>query len=147
MPSSLANSGYGAIFYTGDAASPTGYTAVLEIATINKKNFTVPAIDVTHLKSPNTTEEMIPGILKPGAVEIMGNFIGDATQLNFVTLAQAQTVFPWKITAPMQKGTKTLTSTGTAFVTDYENGPFESNKKIDFKVTMQVTGTITDTVA
>lgn len=147
MAASLANSGYGAIFYTGDTSSPIGYTAILEIGTINKKNFTIPAIDTTNLLSPNTTEEMIPGMLKPGTIELGGNFIGDTTQLNFVTLAQAQTVFPWKITSRMQKGAKTLTSTGLAFVTDYETGPFEPNARIAFKVTLQMTGTITESVA
>ena len=144
---SLANSGYGAIFYTGVAGSPIEYTPVLEIASINKKNFTIPSIDVTNLTSPNSTGEMVPGILKPGTIELTGNYIGDATQLAFVALAQAQTVFPWKITAPMQKGTKTLTANGLCFVTDFETGPFEADKKIDFKCTCQMTGTITEVVA
>ena len=137
---SLANSAYGAVFYTGDTASPTDWMAILEIATITKKNFTIPAIDVTHLKSPNATEEMFPGIIKPGTIELTGNFIGDATQLGFITFAEGQTVFPFKMTAPMQKGTKLYTAIGTCFVTDSEDGPYESNKKIDFKVTLQVTG-------
>jgi len=146
MSASLGNTGYGAIFYTGTGSPPT-YTAVLEIKTINKKNYTVPAVDLTHLLSPNATEEMTPGIKKPGTIEITGNFIGDATQLNFNTLAAGQTVFPWQITSPMQKGAKTLTSSGLAFVVDYETGPFEPNKAIDVKVSMQMTGTITETVA
>ena len=144
---SLANSGYGATFFVGDTSSPIDYTAVSEIASINKKNFSVPSIDVTHLLSPNTTEEMIPGILKPGTVEMTGNFIGDVTQLQFTTLAQAQTVFNFKVTAPMQKNTKTYTAVGTCFVTDFETGPFEANKKIDFKVTLQRTGILVETVA
>jgi hypothetical protein len=147
MTPSLANSGYGATFSVGDTASPIDYTVVAEIASINKKNFTVPSIDVTHLLSPNATEEMIPGIIKPGTVEMTGNFIGDATQLQFVALAQARSVFNFKINAPMQKNSKLYTGVGTCFVTDYETGPFEANKKIDFKVTMQVTGSVVETVA
>jgi hypothetical protein len=147
MAASLGNSGYTAVFFTGVAGSPPTYTAVLEIASIVKKNFDVPAIDLTHLLSPNATEEMTPGILKPGTIEITGNFIGDATQLVFTTLAQAQTVFPWKITAPVQKGSKVYTASGLCFVTSEETGPFEANKKIDIKVTMQMTGTVTEVVA
>ena len=150
MTPSLANSGYGAVFSVGVlAGSPAeiGYTPVSEIATINKKNFTVPSIDVTHLQSPDATEEMIPGIIKPGTIEMTGNYIGDASQLQFVMLAKARTPFPFQITAPMQKNTKVLTSVGVCFVTDYETGPFEANKKIDFKVMLQVTGTVTETVA
>jgi len=146
MPRSLANSGYGATFSIGDDASPTGWTLVNEIASINKKNFTVTSIDTTHLTSPNATEEMTPGLIKPGTVEMTGNYIGSADQLQFVTLAQARQEFPFKVTAPMQKNTKLYTGLGNCFVTDYETGPFEANKKIDFKVTMQVTGTVTETV-
>jgi hypothetical protein len=150
MTPSLANSGYGAIFSVGTASgSPLDitYAPVSEIATINKKNFTVPSIDVTHLQSPDATGEMIPGIIKPGTVEMTGNFIGDGTQLQFTTLARARAVFPFQITAPMQKNTKVYTGTGTCFVTDYETGPFEADKKIDFKVTLQVTGTVVEAVA
>ena len=143
---SQANSGYGATFAVG-VGSPINYAIVSEIASINKKNFTVPPIDVTHLLSPNATEEMIPGIIKPGTVEMTGNYIADATQLQFVTLATGRTVFPFQITAPMQKNSKTLTATGMCFVTDYETGPFEANRKIDFMVTLQVTGTVVETVA
>ena len=75
-----------------------------------------------------------------------GNFIGDA-QLRFTTLAQAQTVFNFKVTAPMRKNTKTYTAVGTRFATDLETGPFEANKKIDFKVTLQRTGILVETVA
>ena len=42
---------------------------------------------------------------------------------------------------------KLYTGVGTCFVTDYETGPFEANKKIDFKITMQVTGSVVETVA
>jgi len=147
VPPSEANSAYGAVFFTGDSASPTDWTAVLEIASITKKNFSIPAIDVTHLTSPNATEEMFPGIIKPGTIELTGNFIGDATQLGFLTFAEGQTVFPFKMTAPMQKGSKTYTAVGTCFVTESEDGPYEANKKIDFKVTLQVTGVTAITVA
>ena len=143
---SQANSGYGATFAVG-TGSPEDFVIVSEIASINKKNFTVPSIDVTHLLSPNSTEEMIPGIIKPGTVEMTGNYIADATQLQFVTLAVAREIFAFQITAPMQRNSKMLTATGTCFVTDYETGPFEANRKIDFKVTMQVTGTVVEVVA
>ncbi len=143
---SLANSGYGAIFSLS-AGSPITYLPVNEIASINKKNFTVPPIDTTHLLSPNRTEEMTPGMIKPGTIEMTGNYIGDTSQQQFPTLAAAGTVAYFQITAPMQKGAKTLTSTGTCFVTDYETGPFEANKKIDFKVILQITGNVVETVA
>jgi hypothetical protein len=35
---------------------------------------------------------------------------------------------------------------GTGFITKYETGPFEPNKKIDFAADIQITGNITETV-
>ena len=136
---SQGNSGYGAQFWIG-AGSPVVYTAVLEVASINNKKFSVPAIDTTHLQSPNATEEMYPGIKKPGTIELTGNWTGDASQIMFDTLSAAQTVFPYQLTAGMQRDTKTATATGYCFVTESEDGPYEANKKIDFKVTLQKTG-------
>ncbi len=146
MAASLGNTAYGAIFYTAPSSPPT-YTPVLEIASIDFKGFTIPPIDLTHLLSPNATEELTPGILHPGTIDMTGNFIGDATQLAFITFAQAQAVFPWKITSPVQKGAKEATFTGLCFVTSYDVGPFEANKKIDIKVNVQTTGTVVLTIA
>src|SRR6267154_2277697 len=100
MAASKARLGYGSKFYTGDTASPIGYTLLSEIAIINFADYTVAEVDVTHLLSPNTSEESIPGLLKPGTIERTGNYSGDASQQNTDALAVAQTVFPWKITAP-----------------------------------------------
>ena len=120
---------------------------VIEINSITKKNFDVTSIDVTTLTSPNATEEMIPGLMKPGTVDITGNFIGDVSQTQFNTLAQNQTVFYFQMTAPMQKKAKTYTATGQCFVLSYETGPFEPNQKISFKATLQITGFVTETIA
>lgn len=136
---SQANSGYGAQFWIG-AGSPVVYTPVLEVASINNKKYSIPAIDTTHLQSPAATEEMFPGIKKPGTMELTGNWTGDASQIMFDTLSAGQTVFPYQLTAPMQKDSKTATATGYCFVTESEDGPYEANKKIDFKVTLQKTG-------
>jgi Lambda phage tail tube protein, TTP len=143
---SKANTGYLATFAIGDNASPIDYTPMAELASIKPSNFTIPAIDTTHLQSPNATEEMIPGLIKPGAIAITGNFTGDATQLNIATLAQSQSLFPWKITSKVNKGTQLYTAMGTGFITKYETGPFEPNKKIDFAADIQITGNITETV-
>jgi len=147
MPKSKANTGYLATFSVGDdTVSPISYVAIAEIASIKPSNYSVPSIDTTHLQSPNATEEMIPGLLKPGTIALTGNFTGDATQLNITTLAEAQTVFPWKITARVNNKTQVYTATGYGFVAKYDTGPFEPNKKIDFTADFQITGTITETV-
>ena len=76
-----------------------------------------------------------------------GNFIGDSTQLSFLQLAEAQDIFTWKITGSIQQGAKTYTATGTGFVTKYDNGPWENNKAVEYSATIQITGTITESVA
>jgi hypothetical protein len=58
----------------------------------------------------------------------------------------AQTVFPWKITAPAA-GALVLTITGYGYITKKETGPFEANKKNDFKVAVRVSGAISYSVA
>ena len=101
MPSSKANTGYNAEFSIGSSAIPPVFTPMAEIASIKPSNYSVPSIETTHLKSPDATEEMIPGLIKPGTIALSGNFIGDTSQLSITTLAQGQTLFPWKITAPI----------------------------------------------
>ena len=146
MAASKAKLGYGSKFYIGDAASPIGYTVLSAIATINFADYTVGEIDVTHLLSPNTSEESIPGMLKPGTIELTGNYTGDASQQNIDVLAVALTVFPWKITAPAS-GATVLTITGFGYIVKKETGPFEPSKKSDFKVGVRVSGAITYSVA
>ena len=143
---SKANTGYLATLSIGDNASPTDYTPMAELASIKPSNFSIPAIDTTHLQSPNATEEMIPGLIKPGTIAISGNFTGDASQLNIGQFAQSQAIFPWKVTSKINKGTQTYTAVGFGFIAKYETGPFEPNKKIDFAADIQITGNITETV-
>jgi hypothetical protein len=142
---SKAQLGYGSAFFMG-AGSPVNYTEISEIASVAFADYTVSVIDVTSLASPNATEESIPGLLKPGTIEMTGNYIGDASQIAIDPIATARTIFPWMITATTSSG-KTLTVTGFGYITKKETGPFEPNKKQDFKVSVQVAGAVTWTVA
>ncbi len=146
MAASRANTGNTAVFYIGTVASPGSYNAMLEVKSIKPAQVSVPQVDTTHLLSPNATEEFIPGLIKPGLNSIAGNFIGDTSQLSLLALAQAQTVFSWKITAPVDKGSKVYTCTGIGYIAKYENGPFEQNKAIEYMADVQISGTITETV-
>ena len=107
----------------------------------------MPEISTTHLLSPSNTEEFVPGMIKPGKVQFSGNFIGDASQLQVTTLAQAQNIFAFSIVAPVQRLSKTYTFLGNAFVAGYKPGPFENNKAIEFSAELQMTGAYTETVA
>lgn len=151
MPASRAVSGNKAVFYMGTTSSPLGYNAVLEVKSINPNFVTVPEINTTHLLSPNSTEEFFPGLIKPGKMEMTGNFIGDSSQLNFLQCAEAQTILAWKITAPVNQiggvPTQVYTATGIGYVADYSSGPLEQNKAFEYKLGIQVTGTISESVA
>ena len=147
MASTKATIGYLSEFFIGDSSSPVNYPSMLEVKSIKQNTMSVPVIDATHLLSPDATEEKLPGLIKPGTVDISGNFIGDTTQLNILALAKARTVFPFKVTAPVNKGTQTYTATGNGFISKYDNGPFEASKLGEFAMSMEITGTITETVA
>lgn len=144
---SKANTGYLSLFQLGSAASPPVYTSILEIKSFSADLISMGEVPTTHLLSPLNTEEFSPSMIKPGKISMGGNFIGDATQLNITTLAQAQTIFPFQIIASMQQGAKTYTLTGHAFISSYKNGPFEINKAIEFAVEIQMTGAYTEAVA
>jgi hypothetical protein len=143
MPYSQAALGYLSAFYTGDNASPISYTAVTETAEINFAGFTVPEVDVTHLQSPGAVMESIPGFIKPGTIEITGNFIDDTSQRAFTTLGLARTIFNWKIDAPKSDGS-TFTITGKGFVSKLQKGPFSATAKQSFSASIQVTGLYTE---
>jgi hypothetical protein len=147
MSASQATTGYLAAFFTGSVASPISYTQVAELKSIKPNILTVGEVDVTHLQSPNATEEVIPGLIKTGTVEIGGNFTGDASQTALSALANARTVFAWKITAPVASGAKTYTATGMGFLTKWDTGPVENNKATEFAATLKITGAVLEAVA
>lgn len=144
MASSRATTGNLGVFSIGSVASPFSYNPVLEVKSIKGNQVSVPQVDTTHLLSPNATEEFIPGLIKPGAISIAGNFIGDASQLSILALAEGQTLIFWKFTAKVDNGTKTYTCNGVGYISKYDNGPFEQNKAIEFAMEVQITGTINE---
>lgn len=148
MPATRANIGYLATFAIGTVASPPVYTDMLEIKSITPNLLTVPVVDATHLLSPNATSEKLPGLIMPGTCQITGNFVGDATQLNILSLAEARTVFPFRITEPVDTaGSKTYTLTGTGFVSSYSHNAIQPSALGEFSMTMEITGTLTEAVA
>lgn len=144
---SKGNTGYEATFSFGTLASPDSYNALLEVKSIKNNGVSIPEVPLTHLQSPAATEESAPGLIKPGTLELTGNFIGDSTQLSFLQLAAAQETFTWKLTGSVQQGAKTYTATGLGWVTKYDNGPWENNKAVEYAVSIQITGPITESVA
>lgn len=148
MPStyvSKANSGYGATLSIG---SPLA--AIVELSSFSMPLAEVPSIPKTHLLSPNYTEEMYAGMIKPGTFELTGNFIGDPTQISILTDMQnagSGALLNFSITCGLQEGAKTGVISGVGFFSSFEIGPFENNKNIDFKAKFQTTGSSTITVS
>jgi hypothetical protein len=147
MAKTKATIGYLSTFSVGDSSSPIGYTQMAEIKNIKPNLTTTPVINATHLQSPNSTEEKLPGLILPGTVDIGGNFIGDTSQLQILTLSKSRAVFPFKITAPVNNGTQTYTLTGNGFISKYDVGPFEPSVLNAFAMTMEIAGDITEAVA
>jgi hypothetical protein len=141
-----ANIGYLSTFAIGDDNSPIAFNDVAEVKSIKPNIATIPVVDATHLKSPNATQEKIPGIIAPGTVDISGNFIGDSSQLQFLALAKARKIFNFKITALVQSGTHTYTLTGRGFISKYENGPFEVSTLNAFAATLEIAGFVDEVV-
>lgn len=149
---SQATTGYLSQFFLGTAGSPITYQAVTEIKSIQISYASAPEVNVTHLLSPNSTEEMRAGLIKPGTFELSGNFIGDASQLAILTAIQNAAANnppnqPLKIVAPVQNGSKTYTATFVGYLNKYEVGPFENNKATEVKIGGQITGSIVEAVA
>lgn len=146
MAKTRATIGYLGELFIGDSSSPTNYTSMLEVISIKPALMTVPVINATHLKSPNATEEKIPGLIMPGTMEAEVHFIGDTTQLNIATLARGRTVFPYKFTAPVDNGTKVYTCIGNGFISKYEHGSIEASGIHNASLTMELAGDFTETV-
>jgi hypothetical protein len=138
MSASQATLGYLSQFQVG-AGSPLVYSTLAEVRTIKNPEYTVRQVDVTHLLSPNATEESIPGLLVPGEVEITGNFTGHASQAYLRALGRTRQVFPFKIISPMGLSGTALTITGSGYIVKWETGPFQADKQIDFAFTLKMT--------
>lgn len=145
MPVTKATIGYESTFSIG-AGSPTAYTQMAECKSIKPNLITVPPIDATHLLSPNATEEKLPGLIKPGTIDVSGNFTGAASQLNIAALAAARTVFPFQTTSPVNSGTQVYTIASQGFISKYDPGPFEPSKLIEFALSIEISGAFTETV-
>jgi len=145
MPStytSLGGTGYGSTFSIGSPLVP-----VLEVKSFDIDSLSIPEVNVTHLLSPNATEELRPGLAKPGMIQMSGNFIGDASQTGLLTMAvegaqQNPQTQPFSAVAPMNDSTKTLTVTGVGYISKFKMGAFANGKPVDFECSVQISGLI-----
>lgn len=94
--------GYGSTLKIGNAASPEVFTAVAEVISIGFGAMSTAAIDATHLTSPNTHREKIPGIKDTAPFTLTVNYLPEnATQANtgrgLLKLWADRTVFNGKV--------------------------------------------------
>ena len=143
---SLGQTGYLGVFAISTSLSPPSYVAIVNVKSIVPDFATTPPVDISSLQSVGNTQELYPGMIKPGPVELTGNFLADTSQLAIYTLQKAQTIFQWCIQGGIQQYSKTYTAVGLGFVTKYAPGPWENDKALDFKFTIQVTGPVTETL-
>jgi hypothetical protein len=144
--SSLGQTGYLAQIEMGAIASPPSYTALVNVRSLTTDFATTPNVDISTLLSPYNTQELYPGMIKPGPIEIECVFSGDATQLQIYTWQKGQNILNWEIVSGVKQYASTYTASGTGYITKFTVGPFENDKSIDAKVTLQITGPVTETI-
>lgn len=146
MPATRATIGYGTVFYIATAASPLGFTAVIEMKSVDPGDLTLPKIKATHLLSPNRTEEYISGLFDPSEVTVSGNYIGETSQALIDTIAATGATVNYKITAPIDSGAKVFTRTGAGFISKVKKGPFTNDNPAELMFSLQTSGLPTDTI-
>lgn len=149
---SQGNTGYLAQIELGTYASPPSYTATVNVRALTVSEFgSVPNVDVSTLLSPNNTKEIFGGMANPGTIEIDGVFTADTTQIQLYTWLKGSgtgpTILSWEIVSPILQYTKTYTASGVGFISKFSVGPFELDKAIDFKATIQITGQVNESIA
>jgi hypothetical protein len=73
-----ASIGYGTTFSIG-SGSPLTYTAVAQVTSVTPPNYARDAIEATHMTSPGSYREFIPGLMDAGEATIELNYIASAT--------------------------------------------------------------------
>jgi hypothetical protein len=101
---SNATAGPGFLLQKGDGASPENFTTVAEVKDLNGPQDKTDTHDVTNQSSPNNTEEIIPGLIRPGTVAFDVNHLPDDPTQDAVTGLKAdkdgRTKRNWRIVLP-----------------------------------------------
>jgi len=134
--------GYGSTLMVSDNNSPSDYVAIAELTSITPGPMSTGVVGVTHLTSPNTHQEKIPGIKDTGAIKIAGNYLPvDTTQgstgKGLMALWKARTIANFKIV--LNDGVSTTLGPFTGFVSALAPGDVVVDNKVAF------TGEITPT--
>lgn len=132
MTATAATLGYLATFGI-EGGTPGVYVLVGEVTSITPPGVTRDTVDATHLTSPDSFKEFIPGLAEGGEASISINLVPSATDVLMVSfLAKTdnfQIIFP--------NGVK-LNFAG--IVTGYEFGDITPDEKLTATFTVKATG-------
>lgn len=134
MPETNADIGFGVDLLEGQGDGPpeTFVTLGVEITSISPPAFHRDSLEATHMKSPDSHREFVPGLSDAGEIQIEGNFVASASDL--IVAAMAADTKSWRIAFP-----NAVTWTCQAFFTDFEAAaPIDGIQT--FSATLKVTG-------
>ena len=132
MPASNAALGYGARF--GIKGPSTTYTYVAEVVSLKPPGWTRDTVEVTHLGSPDSAKEYIPGLIDAGEATITINFTPATTDALLTAFNAPEDDF--RVLFP--GGTVALDFAG--IVTAYEMGDLVADDKMSATFTVKATG-------
>jgi hypothetical protein len=138
MTASLAKIGYGTTVALGDAASPETMTTVAEVISVGAVGSTRELVEVTHLLSPNQTEENVAGIQKGETLSIKYN-LTTANQAAIKTWYDNNVRTTVTITKPGTLSTRSFQGVPAA----WHEGPFEVSGVIYGELQIKIAGAIT----
>lgn len=124
--------GYGAKF--GIKGPGTTYVYVAEVVSLTPPGWTRDTVEVTHLESPDSAKEYIPGLIDAGEATITVNF--KPIQADVLLASFNAPVDEFRVLFP--GGTVALDFDG--IVTGYEMGDLVADDKMSATFTVKATG-------
>lgn len=137
MPGTQARIGYGSKFAVSTDSGST-FTDLGEVNNITPPSSKVDQIDATHMQSPNSDREFIPGLNDPGEASFAMNFVpGSASDLKLQAIRAAKAAVLCRITFP-----NGITWQFTGVLTGYQPA-VPTDDKMTATVTFKVSGSTT----
>lgn len=99
MTATLAITGYGTLFQTGDTSSPIVYTTLAEVNKLTPPPLTRDIIDAGHESAPDEWREILTGLKTAGEVSLDCNFIKTTYNTLFAELGST-VIKPRRIVYP-----------------------------------------------
>ena len=93
MVDTAAMIGFGTVFEMADEATPTTFVAFGEVINVEPGEDEDEEVEATHMQSPDSTREYIPGLTTPGEMTVEMNYIpGSATDLAIIASRRKRNV-------------------------------------------------------